>query len=144
MKAPFRWAAVFVGLFLTGVWGMGCVQKTAGLEVTGTVLPPHDGREELARVVLVQSPKLGRQIAAVDARHEWAGDLLKASVTLASKVDTTQRIQYRFVWFNTEGLEEDSGGDAWTPLVLHGRESRTVQALAPNASVRTFQLRVRF
>jgi len=144
MTGILRIAVVCIGSMGLMLAFTGCVQKTAGLEVTGTVMPTGEGKGDLARVVLVHSPKLGRQVEAVDARHEWVGDLLKASVTLMSKVDTTLRIQYRFVWYNAEGLEEDLGGDAWTPLVLHGRESRTVQAVAPNASVRTFQVRVRF
>ena len=44
---------------------------------------------------------------------------------------------------DAEGAEIDPDGDPWRPLVLHGKETRTIQGVAPNASATSFKLRVR-
>ena len=122
--------------------GAGCV-KTSGTEVSGVMVSAPDGQEELSRAVIVNNAKLARRIQVVDVRHEYAGDLLKASVTVASKYAGTVSFQYKFAWFNEAGLEVNPDTDAWTPVVLHGHETRTVQGVAPSPEVKAFKVKIR-
>ncbi len=130
-----------VAACLAGV--SGCIQKTSGTEVVGVMTTAPDGTSELSRAVIVNNTKLARHIQVVDVRHEYAGDLLKASLTLTSKYEGTLQFQYKFAWFNDAGLEVNPDTDAWTPVVLHGNETRTVQGVAPGPEVKAFKVNIR-
>ncbi len=132
------------GLALAGCLavGTGCV-KTSGTEVSGVMVTAPDGQDELSRAVIINNTKLARRIQVVDVRHEYKGDLLMASVTVASKYAGTLPFQYKFGWFNAAGLEVNADTDAWTPVVLYGNETRTVQGVAPNAEVKAFKVKIR-
>jgi uncharacterized protein YcfL len=121
----------------------GCMHRTSGTEVVGVMVAGPDGQEEMSRAVIVNNAKLGRQIQVVDVRHEYAGDILKASLTLTSKYAGTLKFQYKFAWFNDAGVEVRQDTDAWTPVVLYGNETRTVQGLAPSPDVKAFKVNIR-
>ena len=123
--------------------GTGCIQKTSGTEVVGVMTKAPDGQEDMSRAVIVNNAKLGRTIQVVDLRHEFKGDLLMPSVTLTSKYAGTTKIQYKFAWFNEAGLEVYPDTDAWTPVIIQGNETKTVQGVAPNATVKGFKLNIR-
>ena len=130
---------VLVGLLAAAA---GCV-KTTGLEVSGALGAPSDGQSELSRAVIVNNARLGRTLQVVDVRHDIQNDLLKAGLTLASKYEGTLSFQYKFAWFDAAGMEIRADSEAWTPLVLHGYETRTVQGVAPHPSARAFKVKIR-
>lgn len=134
-------AGVMIFACLAG--GAGCMHRTSGTEVSGVMVSTPDGKEELSRAVIINNARLGRRIQVVDVRHEYAGDLLKPGVTLASKYAGTLKFQYKFAWFNAAGLEIDPDGGAWTPVLLLGNETRTVQGVAPNAEAKAFKIKIR-
>ncbi len=133
-------AAVALGCLAAGA---GCIQKTSGTEVSGVMVTTPDGNEELSRAVIVNNAKLARSIQVVDVRHEYKGDLLKASITVASKYAGTLKFQYKLAWFNAAGIEVNPDTDAWTPAILYGNEVRTVEGLAPNPDVTAFKVKIR-
>ena len=51
--------------------------------------------------------------------------------------------QSKFAWFDETGAEIDPDTDPWRPLVLSGKETRTIQGVAPDARAVSFKLRVR-
>jgi len=51
--------------------------------------------------------------------------------------------QYKFAWLNKDGIEINPDGGPWTPLIMYGNESRTVQSVAPNPSAREFRIKIR-
>lgn len=72
-----------------------------------------------------------------------AGDLIRGEVTIRSKVNHTQFVQYQFRWFNDEGVEVSSGASPWQPLELLGLDARHVSSLAPNSSATSYQFVLR-
>jgi len=40
-------------------------------------------------------------------------------------------------------MEVDSARSAWIPIYLNGRETKTIQGLAPNPSAKTFKIKIR-
>lgn len=122
----------------------GCMKsKTSGTEVVGVMVTAPDGQPELSRAIIVNNPKFGRTVQVVDVRHEYVGDMLKAHLTLASKYAATVSFQYKFAWYNEAGLEVQPNTDAWTPVVLHGYETLSIQGVAPNAAVKSFKVKIR-
>lgn len=130
---------VLAGVLLAAA-AMGCRGGSAGLEV-GAMAPGGDGHQ--SKFVVVNNESLGADVQVVDAKSEYAGDLLMAQVNLVSKSSKTQRFQYQFAWFNGNGIEVDAGKRPWTPVVLYGNESKTLQGLAPNPSVKEFKIKIR-
>ena len=62
---------------------------------------------------------------------------------LTSRLNKSVVAQSKFAWFAADGAEIDPDTDPWRPLVLHGKETRTVQGVAPSADASSFKLRVR-
>ncbi len=137
-----RGMAVGAALIACVVLG-GCVRKTSGTEVVGVMAAGPDGQPELSRAVIANNAKLGRTIQVVDVRHEYVGDVLKAHLTLASTYAGTISFQYKFAWYNEAGLEVHPNTDAWTPAVLHGMETISIQGVAPDAHVKSFKVKIR-
>jgi uncharacterized protein YcfL len=135
------WCGAVLAVCLAGV--TGCVRKTSGTEIVGVMVESPEGSSELSRAVLINNAKLGRTIQVVNVRHEYAGDVLKAAVTVTSRYAGTLDIKYKFAWFNANGVEVHTDTDAWTPVILNGYETRTIQGVAPSADVKGFKINIR-
>ena len=119
----------------------GCASpNTSGLTVGAEV--DEDGN--LQQVLQVDNARLARQLQVKDMTvGQTKNGLMKVSVQLTSKQNKSIVAQSKFAWFDADGAEIDPDTDAWRPLVLHGKETRTVQGAAPNGSATSFRLRVR-
>jgi len=119
----------------------GCV--TSGIEGKAAVVKTPEGETQLSKYVIVNNPKLARGIQIVDLQHSYAGDLLKAQVTLVSKYSKTLNVQYKFAWFDGQGVEINPDGSPWSPLLIYGNETKSVQGVAPNPSAKEFKIKIR-
>ncbi len=103
-----------------------------------------DDDGNLQQVLQVDNAKLARQLKVADLKvGQTKNGLMKASVKLTSGLNKDVVAQSKFAWFDADGVEIDPDTDPWRPLVLHGKETRMIQGVAPNASVASFKLRVR-
>ena len=134
-----RW---IVGLAaLAAALAAGCASpNTSG--ITASAEPDADGN--LQQVLQVDNAKLARQLQVDDVVvGQTKNGLLKASVKLTSRQNKSVVAQSKFAWFDADGNEIDPDTDPWRPLVLHGKETRTIQGVAPSAAAAGFKLRVR-
>lgn len=69
--------------------------------------------------------------------------LLQVNVILANTQSGDNHLQYLFYWYDGSGQEVASDGRGWTPIKLHGYQSRTLSALAPNESAQGYRVYVR-
>lgn len=76
------------------------------------------------------------------SRREQNG-LLQVNVILTNTQSGDNHLQYLFYWYDGSGQEVASDGRGWTPIKLHGHQSRTLTALAPNASAQGYRVYVR-
>lgn len=126
---------------LAAVLTAGCAApNTAGVTVGAeTDLDGH-----LQQVLQVDNAKVARQLTVDDLTvGQTKNGLMKANVKLTSRLNKTTTAQSKFAWFDEDGVEVDPDGDPWRPLVLHGKETKSIQGVAPNASAVSFKLRVR-
>jgi len=121
---------------------VGC-STTAGVETTGKTSWDEQGARSLEKNVVFNNSGLKGDIQIVDVRSAMAGDIMRAQATLRSKDRDTLPFQYRFDWYDASGLEINSGAGSWKPLVLYGRESKTIQAVAPDPRAKEFKLKIR-
>ena len=68
---------------------------------------------------------------------------MEVNLTLTSRYNKSQKLQYHFNWFDSEGFVIEAGKTPWLPLELHGQQSTTLRGLAPNINVSTFNVYVR-
>ena len=119
----------------------GCAApKTSGF----TVGAESDAEGNLQQVLQVDNAKLARQLKVEDMTiGQTKNGLMKASLKLTSRLNKTFVAQSKFAWFDADGMEIDPDTDPWRPLALNGKETRTIQGVAPNATAVSFKLRVR-
>lgn len=128
---------------LIAAFGLTGCSTTAGVETTGKMTWDEQGARSLEKHVVFNNSGLRGNIQIVDVKSAMAGDIMRAQATLRSKDRDTLPFQYRFDWYDASGLEINSGAGSWKPLVLYGRESKTIQAVAPDPRAKEFKLKIR-
>lgn len=121
---------------------VGC-STTAGVETTGKMAWDEQGARTLEKNVVFNNSGLKGDFQIVDVKSSMAGDIMRAQATLRSKDRDTLPFQYRFEWYDNSGMEINSGAGSWKPLTLYGRESKTVQGVAPDPRAKEFKLKIR-
>ena len=130
-----------VGMALLAALAAGCAApNTSGI----TVGAEADADGNLQQLLQVDNAKLARQLHVDDlVVGQTKNGLMKAGVKLTSRQNKSIVAQSKFAWFDADGNEIDPDTDPWRPLVIHGKETRTVQGVAPTAAAASFKLRVR-
>jgi uncharacterized protein YcfL len=123
--------------------GLAGCSTTAGVETTGKMTWDEQGARTLEKNVVFNNSGLKGDIQIVDVKSAMAGDIMRAQATLRSKDRDTLPFQYRFDWYDAGGFEINSGSGSWKPLILYGRETKTIQAVAPDPRAKEFKLKIR-
>ena len=126
-------AIAVLGFVLAVAAGSGCLRgpKTGGVVVEG-------GR------LMIEEPSFAQNVSIMahpPVRTEEGS--LHAQATIKNWNRTDFRCQYQFVWFDEAGMAMKHARTPWRPLVLHGRETKEVDAVAPIAGAHDFRLAIR-
>src|ERR1035437_4930939 len=132
-------ALAVCGVMLAGGLA-GCATKTSGIHGAAATVQSPEGTMQNSQYVIIDNSKLARGLQIVDLKSQFVGDLLKAQVSIVSKYSKTLEFQYKFLWFDAQGMEINPGSLPWIPLSVYGNESKTVQAVAPNPAAREFKI----
>jgi len=133
----------FMGAMMAAMLGCAGCSTTAGLEAGGKKSWNQEGAPELSKNVVINNSSLASDLEIVDMKNSMAGNMMKAQVSLRSRDRDTVSIQYRFDWFDAQGMEINANTGAWKPLIIYGRESRTIQGVAPDPRAHEFKLKIR-
>ena len=117
-----------------------CVTRTSGVSGSAAVVQGPEGYMQESRVV-INNADIPGWLKIEDIKTFFVGDLLKAVVTVVSKKHYSLNLQYKFYWYNAQGVEIGSG--SWQPLVLYGKETQQIQAVASNSSAKEFKIEIR-
>lgn len=120
----------------------GC-SSTVGVEATGKTGWDADGVRTLEKNVVFASSGLKGDLEIVDLRSAMANDMMRVQATLRSRDRDTLTFEYRFEWYDANGIELGMGTSAWKPLLLYGKETKNIQASAPDPRAREFKLKLR-
>ena len=118
----------------------GCA-TTSGIEASGKVVE-NGQKKEINKSIVINNRGLAGDIEIVDMRNTFAGDLLKVQISLRSNNRDTVPIQYKFDWLDAQGFEINSN-QAWQPFMVYGKETRTIQGVAPDPRAKEFKLKIR-
>ncbi len=135
-------AAVLAAAMLCALSLGGCA-TTAAVEASGKRGWNDEGAPELLKKVQIENSSLNGRIEIVDLKSALAGDLMSAQVLLRSKKSSELPLQYRFAWYDQQGMELSGNPAAWNPLIIYAGELRTVRGVAPDPRAREFKLRLR-
>jgi len=121
----------------------GCATKTSGIEGSASATWGPEGDMQMSKYVVVNNEDVASAVQIVDLKTAFVGDLMRASVTLVSKKSDTQKLQYKFAWFDPNGMEVAPDASPWKPLMIYGNETKTIQGVAPNPSAREWKVKLR-
>jgi uncharacterized protein YcfL len=142
LKANFVVSGIAATAVIMSLGLVGC-STTAGVETTGKAAWDEQGARALEKNVVFNNSGLKGDIQIVDVKSAMAGDVMRAQATLRSKDRDTLPFQYRFDWYDAGGMEINAGAGSWKPLILYGRESKTIQGVAPDPRAKEFKLKIR-
>ena len=95
-------------------------------------------------VLQVDDAKIAKFFVVSDIKTgQTKNGLMKVNVKLTSRHNKTVVAQSKLAWFDADGMEIDPDTDAWRPLTLNGKETRTISGVAPTAGAVAFKLRIR-
>ncbi len=133
-----RFAALALSLLC-----IGCA-PTAGTEAGTISMTGLNGETTYSSYVNANNSRLARRIAVVRLDRVDIGGLLKAAVTIQTRSDDTEALQYKWAWFDSKGFEVYSSSQPWQPVLVYGMQTTSIQGLAPNPSAKDFKLHLRF
>jgi len=117
---------------------------TSGTEAGTISMTGLNGETTYSSYVNANNSRLARRIAVVRLDRADIGGLLKAAVTIQSRSDDTEALQYKWTWFDAKGFEVNSSSQPWQPVLVYGMQTTSIQGLAPNPSAKDFRLHLRF
>lgn len=93
--------------------------------------------------LVVDDPVLADQVSIVKVGHDMVGDMMRAQASLKSNRDRSLQLQYRFSWYDANGMEIDTQGKAYRDIILEGKDAVSVTSMAPSPAAQEFKIRVR-
>lgn len=120
---------MILGLVL---WLTACSSTTSGISIESSNQNVVIGNTDLARRLTIEQAQVGK-----------VNGLLKAGVPIVSNVDSDLSLQYRFYWYDAQGLEVNGSDSPWRHVILHGRDSMTLQAVARSAQITQYRIYIR-
>ncbi len=69
------------------------------------------------------------------------GGLLKVQVELQNRTRSLQRFNYRFEWFDANGMQVTTVASALLPDQIEGQESKFIFSVAPNPNCKDFRVK---
>lgn len=121
----------------------GCSATSGAVGRAREVGKTDDGASLLDTKVVYNNTALSRKVAIDELTSFKSGDMLLAQVTMHSKAGETINLQYKFEWFDLNGLALNADSATWKPLLIYGKESKTIQGLAPDPRGREYKLLLR-
>lgn len=109
-----------------------CSSATSGISI-----------ESSNQNVVIGNTSLAHRIAIEKALISDVNGLMKAGVPVTSKTDSDMKLQYRFYWYDAQGLEVDGSDSPWRQFVLHGKDSMTLQAVARKPEAKQYRIYIR-
>ena len=72
-----------------------------------------------------------------------SGNLLKIQATVENLRSSAQTVNYKFEWFDQDGMAVNSPNETWKSLPLQGRETTTISTVAVSPKAVDFKLKFR-
>ena len=121
---------------------VGCANNKPPV-TSGTGTSPMTQGDDFNKHLEIHNDELAERLYISDVKSRKKNGLLEVNLELISRYEKSQKLQYHFNWFDSDGFVIESRKTSWKPLDLHGLQSTTLRGLAPNINVSTFNIYVR-
>ena len=121
----------------SGLLGMillmvGCAEQSAGISIDSS-----NQNVVLSDSLLSEELKLG------NAKSIQENGRLIANVLVTNTTNNTQRLQYRYYWYDEQGLELNSDQAPWQQFILYGGEEKVLRGVAVDKGAENFRVFIR-
>ncbi|WP_283130585.1 YcfL family protein [Enterovibrio norvegicus] len=123
---------ISVILFSAAMVLSGCAQNTSGISIDSS-----------NQNVVLGNEVLGKSLEFGNAKTSEVNERLFAQVMVTNKSSESQNLQYRFNWYDEQGLEVDSGKSPWRQFIVYGNDTVTLQGVALNPNAKNFRVSLR-
>lgn len=90
----------------------------------------------------ITDASLDRKVSIVGVNQSMTpGGLLKVQVELQNRTRSLQRFNYRFEWFDANGMQVTTVASALLPDQIEGKESKFIFGVAPNPNCKDFRVK---
>lgn len=126
-------------LGLVAVLGLGGCRSVNTVEPTQRVNPPRQIDDKR----VVTDPSLQRRVAIIAVNEsEGAGGHLRIQVEVLNTTRRYRRFNYKFEWFDRDGILIELPTGGYRSSQLEGGESRMLVSVAPTADAKDFRLQL--
>ena len=85
---------------------------------------------------------LNRKVSIIGVNEGMTpGGLVKAQVEVLNRTRSTQRFNYRFEWFDANGMQVNTVASALIPCQIEGKESKMISSVAPTPLCEDFRVK---
>ncbi|NIY81548.1 YcfL family protein [Vibrio hepatarius] len=117
---------------LTALTLLGCADNTAGLRIDGAT-----------QTVLFGDNVLAGRLKIDDISTNDVDGRARGLVRLESQYKGDQAIQYRFYWYDDEGLEVNTKLGPWRQAIVRGMETIVISEVSVNPKGTQFRVQIR-
>lgn len=117
---------------LTGLLLVGCSANTAGLRVDGA-----------SRQVLFNDSSLSNHLKIEGITTTLVDGHTRGVVQLLNQKKSDLNIQYRFYWYDNDGLEVNTKLSPWKIVILRGMETVSLSEISVNPNGKQFRVQIR-
>ncbi len=110
----------------------GCASNTTGLSVDGASQRVLFGDQVLAGRIQIED------ISTTEIHGQTRG-----LVRISSQYRGDQHLQYRFYWYDAEGLEVNVQPGPWKQIILRGDEMLPLSEVSVNPQGKQFRVQIR-
>ncbi|UPQ88894.1 YcfL family protein [Vibrio sinaloensis] len=111
---------------------LGCTQNTAGLRIDGA-----------SQTVIFGDNVLAGRLTIADITTSEADGRARGVVRLVSNYSGDQYVQYRFYWYDEQGLEVNTKQGPWRQAVIRGTEEISISEVSVNPNGSQFRVQIR-
>lgn len=111
---------------------LGCADNTAGLRIDGA-----------SQTVLFGDNVLAGRLKIEDITTTSVDERSRGIVRLLSQYQGDQSIQYRFYWYDDQGLEVNTKLSPWRQTIVRGKEEVSLSEVSLNPHGTQFRVQIR-
>lgn len=127
---------IAVAVLASGLSGlMGCANTSGTMVKTD-----HQSGESM---IIEENGRLANRVQVVNTTYDEVNGFKRVHITVKSKRNRRQRVDYRICWFDAAGVEIDPNTKTYRNLILEGRDAVTVSGVANTPLAVTSKLRLR-
>ncbi|MGO2497843.1 MAG: YcfL family protein [Vibrio litoralis] len=124
-----KWLVAGLGLVALA----GCSSSnTAGLRI-----------DSASQQVLYSDSALDEDLTIDNIDTQENNGNTRGLVKITNNSQDTQNLQYRFYWYDDQGLEVNAKQGAWRQFILRGYESMTLSEVSVNPNATDFRIQIR-